>query len=134
VELGGVITVVRQRGTGDCGLASLATLVSGRYSYEDVFLAAAAVDRARKGQCGMRLRDLRVVALRLGVALELRRRYDLDTDTGILVVHGGHTARDGHCVTAWEGLLVDSADGAIHKWRAYRARHAARFGTLLRQL
>jgi hypothetical protein len=128
-----VITVVRQRGTGDCGLASLATLVSARYAYEDVFLAAATVDRARKGQCGMRLRDLQVVARKLGIDLERKRRYDLDTDTGILVVHGGHTARDGHCVTAWEGLLADSADGFVHKWRAYQLRHAARFGTLLRR-
>lgn len=129
-----MITVVRQRGAGDCGLASLATLLSAQYEYEDVFKAAATVDRARKGLCGMRLRNLRVVARKLGLELEPVRRYDLDTDTGILVVHGGHTSRDGHCVTAWEGVLADSADGYLHRWRAYQAKHSARFGTLLRRV
>lgn len=127
-----MISVVRQRAGGDCGVAAIATLLSETHAYEDVFLAAASIDKARKGKQGMRLRELLAVAKRVGLELKPARSYDLDSDTGVLVVHGSHTARDGHCVAVRYRLLWDPADGYAHPWRDYQTRHEARFGTMLR--
>lgn len=127
-----MLRVVRQRTSGDCGVAALATLLSRTHTYEDVQAVAATVDRVRHGTCGMRVRDLRLVAWQLGLELEWRRRYRLDDDAGLLVVHGPHTARDGHAVAVYAGLLFDPLEHQAQPWRAYQARYNARFATLLR--
>lgn len=125
-----MLTLVRQRTDGDCGVAALATLACLRY--EEVHAVAATVDRVRHGLCGMRVRDLHRVGEQLGLAFEWRRRYELDEDAGLLVVHGPHAARDGHAVAAYDGLLFDPLERFPQPWRAYQARYDARFATLLR--
>jgi Peptidase C39 family len=125
-----VLTLVRQRTDGDCGVAALATLLSR--PYEEVQAAAASIDRVKRGLCGMRVRDLAQVARQFGFELEWRRRYELDDDAGLLVVRGPHTARDGHAVAAYGGFVFDPLEHHPEPWRDYQTRYRARFTTLLR--
>jgi hypothetical protein len=125
-----VLMLVRQRTEGDCGIATWAMLAY--VSYEEVQAVAATIDRVQRGLCGMRVRDLRRVGESLGLELEWKRRYALDEDAGLLVVHGPHTAPDGHAVAVYGGLLYDPLEDRSQPWRAYQARYEARFATLLR--
>lgn len=127
-----MITLVKQRGSDDCGVAALATLLSDRVGYEDVYAAAIAVDRERRTGTSLLSRQVVAVAKRLGLELAPARAYDLDCDTGVLRLYDRLTPPRGHFVAVRYGLLWDPEDGYAAPWRMYRARHRARFGTLLR--
>jgi hypothetical protein len=131
-----VISLVRQQAEGDCGVAAIATLLSRTHTYDDVRAVVAQVDPHRKGMLGLRVREVRQVLERLGLAVEpVRRRWELDTDAGVLLVYGRHTARGGHYLAAKYGLLWDPCNGFATPWRDYQTEHRrndVRFGTLLR--
>lgn len=129
-----MVRLVVQRGPKDCGIAALATLLSASSDYEDVFLAAAAVERLKNGRAGLRNRELQAIARKLGLPLEATKAFDLDADCGVLRVYGRHTNRGGHWVAVRYGLLWDPApdQACAAPWREYASRHDVRFGTLLR--
>jgi hypothetical protein len=136
-----MMRLVVQRTSGDCALAALSTLLSATVDYEDVYLAAAGVDRRRKGRLGLRNHDLVAVARELGVTLVPRRRFDLDRDEGVLRVYASHTSpRWGHWVALWHGLVWDVGrrhtppDGYAVPWELYRDRFDAKFATLLQRV
>lgn len=131
-----MIKVVRQRGRGDCGVAAIATLLSKTHTYDDVSAVVKQIDPQREGMLGLRVREVRRVLEALGLVVTARRRrQELDTDSGIVLVYGAHTARDGHYLAAKYGLLFDPCNGFATPWRQYQAEHRRndlRFGTLLR--
>lgn len=120
---------VRSRAAGDCGISSLATLLE--QSYEDVYVAAKDVEPDRRGKSGLMTRHIIEVAARLGVTFEVRRpgRFTLDDDEeGLLFVRW--RARSKHAATGFRwhvvayknGVVVDTADGAILAADEYCAR------------
>jgi hypothetical protein len=127
-----MVTVVRQRHTGDCGVAAMATLLSARMAYEDVYLAAAKVDPLGRGRGGLQNRELVKLGKELGLALTPCRAFDLDRDEGVLRVRSLSHHRDGHWVAVRWGMVLDPADGYLAPWRQWAARYQARLGTLLR--
>ena len=127
-----MVTVVRQRHAGDCGVAALATLLSARIGYEDVYLAAAKVDPRLKGKGGLQNSELVKVAREFGVDLDAIKKFDLDRDEGLLRVRSDSHHREGHWVAVRWGLVLDPADGYLAPWRPWTARYQARLGTLLR--
>ncbi len=128
-----MIRLVQQRAAGDCGTAALATLLSHAIGYEDVYVAAAQVERVQRGKAGLRNREVLAIARKLGIRLESRRAFDLDHDEGVLRVYGSHTADGGHWVAVRYALIWDPGpNGYAAPWREYAARHDVGFGTLLR--
>jgi hypothetical protein len=128
-----VITVVRQRHAGDCGVAAIATLLSARLAYEDVYLAAARIDPAERGRSGLQNQEVVKLARQLGLRLVPARAFDLDVDAGVLRITS-ETHRRGHWVAVRWGLVLDPADGFLAPWRGWVARYQARLGTLLREV
>lgn len=112
-------------------MAALASLLADTHTYEDIQAEAARLERRWRTR-GLGLRQMQTVARVLGVGeLVMRRRLTLDTDCGVVVVHGPHFARDGHYVAVCGGRVLDPGTGESLPWRAYQARYEARFTTLL---
>jgi ABC-type bacteriocin/lantibiotic exporter with double-glycine peptidase domain len=117
--------VVKQRTPADCGVATLAMLLSDRgITYEDVVAAVTEV-APKVFNRGLWLPEIIKAAKRLGVTLRQRRSYVLeDVERGILRVTwkdkgGAHVVfiRDGQ-VTDTDGMIWDpdvylSVNGAI---------------------
>lgn len=123
-----------QRAVGDCGLASLATLLE--QSYEDVYVKAATVDRAYRGKSGIHLATLRKIAHACGCEL-VRKDAPGDDDEGLLVVRWKRGSRHysaafrQHLVAVGHGQIVDPADGTILPADEYLAREKATAGAFL---
>jgi hypothetical protein len=111
-------------------VAALASLLADTHTYDDVKAEAARLERRWRTR-GIGLRHMQTVARELGVELVMRRRLALDTDCGVVVVHGPHVSRDGHYVAVCAGRVLDPGTGESVPWRAYQARYEARFTTLL---
>lgn len=124
--------LVQQRGVGDCGIAALATYLG--QSYEDVYTTMAAMDPAARGKSGTTFRRLIKVAGKLGVALKLRLKIDLDEQEGLLGVEWldpwAHPSRQ-HVVVLFRGLVIDPADGEILDAEEYMERNHARAVSML---
>lgn len=127
--------LVLQRSAGDCGIASLATLIE--QTYEDVYVATSKVDTKTRGRNGIHLGALCTVAKRLGVALRLKRKRvsNLEEDEGLLVVTWApgsrHTVGVSHLVALGHGVIVDPADGVVLPADEYLARERATAGSFL---
>lgn len=115
-------------------MAAIATLLSARIGYEDVYLAAARIDPERKGKGGLYNRELVTLARDLGLVLEPTRVFDLDRDSGLLRARSDEHSSGGHWVAVKWGLVLDPADGFLAPWRKWTARYQARLSTLLREL
>lgn len=127
-----MLTVVRQRHPGDCGVAALATLLSARIGYEDVYLAAARVDPKLKGKGGLQNGELLRLARSLGLQLQPVRKFNLDRDEGLLRIRSDHHHSEGHWVAVRWGIVLDPFDGFLAPWLSWVARYDARLATLLR--
>jgi hypothetical protein len=132
------VTLVRQRGTSDCGISALAMLAG--QTYEDTYVEVAKVDRKWRGKCGLYSREMVVIAARLGVRLVATKRFDLDQDEGILRIrpgvtrwasHGSPLNEDGHFVALVGGEIRCPVKHLRMPWRAYLAKVEARACTLL---
>jgi hypothetical protein len=122
--------VVAQRADGDCGLAALATLLG--MAYEDVYVAARAIDPPSRCKRGMYLKDVQSVARRLGVGLRVKRRPDLEEDEGVLSVLWNAKRRfRGHYVVLWKGLVIDPAGPQVLPWEEWFGLNDGRPGWLL---
>lgn len=103
-----MIKFVRQSGDhGDCGVVTLAMLAG--VPYEDA-LAAVVVEQPAALQTGLTWAEMKRAATTLGLSTRLRRKYDIDRDTGIL--HVAHARkrdahRDEHFVFLWAGRVID---------------------------
>lgn len=98
-----VIQLVRQRSEGDCGIAVLAMYL--RLSYEDVLIAAGQIDQNihHKGMWNWQIKETARV---LGVPLKQKRKWDLETAEGILILSS--TTHYDHVVVLKDGLLFDT--------------------------
>jgi len=102
-----IIRVIMQRYQMDCGVACLAMLCG--VSYENALVAFAQ-------QCpdicvtGCWTAHLKMAAKALGFTLKARRRFDLESDTGILNLTGAAFKGD-HLVVLWEGRIIDTDAG-----------------------
>lgn len=128
-----MIRLVAQRAGLDCGVASLATLLTR--SYDEVREAVDALGLHLRR--GLRCRDMERVAAHLGV--ELRRERPGTWDAG--AAHAMHFAgivkitypgrRIGHYVVLWEGMAYDLEDLTVTPWDLYLPIRGARAATRL---
>lgn len=126
--------MVRQRAGGDCGIAALATYLG--QTYEDVYVAVAAIDRRYRGKNGLHNRELVAAARRLGVTLEASRAYDLDDDEGVLRVRWADRTKGwgGHFVALIDGRIWCPIDVVAVPWRDYLRANGGRACTLLQDV
>ncbi len=96
------LQVVPQRHKTDCSCACLAMLLG--VSYEEALLALAVPHVLKRG---VMMRQVITASKRLGQPLRFQRKFDLDTDTGILGVRSPKWPND-HLVVLWEGQIVDT--------------------------
>ena len=123
--------LVTQRANGDCGVAALASLLE--QSYEDVYIAAASVDRKTRGRSGICFPALMAIGKKLGASFLLKRRHH-DEDEGLLAVtwEKPHThPYDAHLVVLAYGVIADPADGIVLPVDEYLSRHRATAGSFL---
>lgn len=122
------MTLVTQRGDGDCAVAALAMVLSERY--DAVYRAASRIhpDAPIKGLYN---RELLTLAHGFGLELAPARTYNLDRDDGVLRLYSPQLFHRGHFVAVCDGLVWDPLR-AVAPWREYRRRRRATFGTLLR--
>lgn len=121
------MTVVRQRTPRDCAVSALAIFIADA--------VARHVDPEMRGLNGLYNRELVTAAERLGFALQSRRRFDMDTDEGLLRLRWKGPKRKaapyGHWVALISGNLHDAGEGLVLPWRDYCARFDASPTTLL---
>jgi len=95
-----LVRLVRQDGTlPDCAVASLAMFCG--VSYGEALAAFPKPHRVVK--TGAHLTELQSAAARLGIKTKLRKRFDIEEDTGILYVSG----KDEHLVFLWAGRIME---------------------------
>lgn len=123
--------LVLQRANGDCGVAALSTLLE--QSYEDVYIAAAKVDRKTRGRSGICFPALIAIGKLLGASFLLKRRHQ-DEDEGLLAVSWqpphAHPF-DAHLVALAYGVIADPADGIVLPIDEYLTRYKAVAGSFL---
>lgn len=119
--------VSRNGEDGDCAIAAIA-LATGN-TYETVLAESIAV---RPGAIrGMNWRDIKAVVARLGFSYRLRRKYDIEEDTGILDCKRG---REEHVVYLWAGRILEPDMRRRMLWRdpeAFLANEGWTAGQLL---
>ena len=120
-----ILKVIPQRHVADCGGACLAMLCG--VSYENA-LVAVAQEQPNVCVTGVYLRELRTAAKRLGYALKAKRRFDLETDTGILNLSSRKWKLE-HLVLLREGLVIET-DGTLWDAELYLKQHRAKLGSL----
>jgi hypothetical protein len=120
---------------GDCAVCALATFAE--LSYEDVYLHAATIDRARRGKCGATWQDIGRMAEALGFAPRLNTEPSLEDDSGVLAIRWKRGSKHyqkpfrEHLVAIDYGVIADPADGAILLAGEYLTRYRAAAGTLM---
>lgn len=120
-----ILRIVAQRHPNDCSIACLAMLCG--VSYENALVAMAS-DEPNVCVRGAKARDIRRAAKRLGFALRSRRRFDLESDTGILNVSSPEQPND-HLVVLKDGLIFDT-DLTVWDADVYLSANRARAGSL----
>lgn len=115
-----------QRHPGDCGVAALAMALS--VSYEDALLALGG-EVPTILRRGVWFPELQRAAARLGCAMRVKRRPDLECDDGILQIKFTGI-RDQHVVLLREGFLFDTDMTAWRSEDYFKAKRAT-YGSLL---
>ena len=100
--------------------------------YEDVLGAAVTITRrSRVHHSGMFTREMKRVAAKLGIALTLHRRVDIEVDEGILSV-ASPNRQEQHTVLLKAGLIFDG-DGTVWEPHVFLAHyHYAPISLLVR--
>lgn len=117
--------MVAQKHPADCCAAALAMLLG--ISYEEALVATSQIQPGVLER-GLYLNELERAAKQFGVKLARRRKYDLESDTGILNVLD-HKGFD-HVVVLRYGLFFNT-DLTVWEPEVYLAAHKAKAGTLL---
>jgi hypothetical protein len=119
----------RSQGHGDCTVAAL-ELACG-VTYETALAAALAHDPDVL-RTGMLLRHVCGAAKLLGFQAEIKRKYSLEDNTGILSVHQPRHRGSAHVVYLWEGRIIEPMDERRQLWldaeqflKHYRCVHDA---------
>lgn len=95
-----MVRMVHQDGNlPDCAVASLAMFCG--VSYGEALAAFPKPHRVIK--VGAYMTEMQAAAKALGVRTRLRKRFDLEEDTGILHVSG----KDEHLVFLWAGRIIE---------------------------
>jgi len=110
------LSVIPQRSTNDCCVVCVAMLLG--VTYEAALLAFGAEPLQ-----GSRTREVRAAGKRLGVTLRWSRKFDLETDTGMLAMRSDKWHMD-HVAVLREGLIIDT-DASIWEVDTYLATHDA---------
>lgn len=113
------LKVIPQRHQGDCTVACLAMLLG--ISYEDSLLAFASAEIMTSGAY---VRAIIVAARHFNRTLRRRRKFDIETDSGILVITSKEWKVD-HVVILKDGLIIDT-DSTIWDADIYFAVNKAR--------
>ncbi len=102
-----IIRYVPQRHDGDCGVACLAMITGVNYEH-----ALIAIGEAEPMVCtkGVWTHHMRAAASRLGFITRVRRKFDIETDFGILNVKFKSVSHE-HLVVLWEGRIIDTDFG-----------------------
>lgn len=96
----------RSEGHGDCAIIAI-ELACG-VSYETALAAALTLNGGVLIQ-GMMVSQVKSVCKSLGCKVVAKRVFDVDEDTGILMVDQPHVADSGHAVYLWEGRIIEPA-------------------------
>lgn len=98
--------------------------------YENALVAAAQV-APNVCMTGMWIKHMQAAARLLGYRLHRRRRFDIETDTGILVTNTKRPKHHPvHVVVLREDLVIET-DGCIWESELYMQQHQATAGPLL---
>lgn len=128
-----VIKLVASKGhetVGDCAICALGTL-SGRGYEEIVEIASSLKVNWRKG---MYLTEIIKVAKKLDIILKRCKKFDLETDVGILDVRAWDARKkkfEEHVVVLYAGRLFD-CDLTVWAPDAFVKQYKAKIKTLLR--
>src|SRR5262249_28520776 len=74
-------------------------------TYEVALAGCMALDRTVVLQ-GLSTNHIQKVAEGFGAKVKRRRKFDLDTDTGVLITDDG-PRKEGHAVYLWEGRILE---------------------------
>ena len=123
------LQLVPKHGRKDCVLAALASYLG--LPYEAVVAAAGHVC-PNFVKVGVENKDTVRIARRLKQRVRWTAGYDIDEDTGVLVI-GYNVGLNEHVVLLLEGRIVELEDDPITSWEpsAYLQAHNARPGHLL---
>lgn len=123
------VALVPKHGLRDCVSSAMAAYL-GR-PYEEVIAAAGRVFPTF-WKTGIENKDAVRIARRLGKRVRWVRDFDIDEDSGVLVI-GYHVGRSEHVVLLLEGRIVELEDKPVTSWEpaAYLAAHGATTGMLL---
>jgi ABC-type bacteriocin/lantibiotic exporter with double-glycine peptidase domain len=128
------VTETRQRSDGDCGCSCLSAVLG--HSYEDVYVEVSHIDPKWRGKQGLYNREMIAVAARLGVRLQATRRFDLDSDEGVLRVRPDSKRspinEHGHFVVLEDGFIYCPKVGSRWPSGDYLERYDAKPCTLLK--
>ena len=102
-----IIRYVPQRHEGDCAVACLAMMTG--VSYEQSLIAFGKQDPqvCKRGAWTYQMRE---AAKLLGFQTTARRKFDLESDHGILSVKFKEVSHE-HVVVLWEGRIIDTDFG-----------------------
>jgi len=125
------VTVVRQRLESDCGVTSLAILMTD--------IAMRRVDPEMRGLAALYNRELVAAARIFGIRLRPTRRFDLDHEQGLLRIRWNAKKErqkfpDGHFVTVLRSSVHCPLHHEVLPWREYMVKRNATPVTLLREI
>ena len=104
--------IVRNGEDNDCAIAAI-SLATG-HSYEHVLGAAMQVCSTIM-EDGLSNKEMQAVLKALGHESKLRRKFDLEEDTGIL--HISDKKDERHVVYLWDGRIIEPSMGRRALWR-----------------
>jgi ABC-type bacteriocin/lantibiotic exporter with double-glycine peptidase domain len=121
-----ILQVITQRHAMDCSVACLAMLLGVCYENALVAIAPDNPDVCVKGAWD---KQITRAARRLGYRLRVKRRVDLENDTGILNVFSKRW-KHAHLVVLKNGLIFDT-DACVYDADVFMSAHKAKAGSLL---
>ncbi len=101
--------IYRGAGHSDCGVVVIAQATG--FSYEETLSAALSVSPSVLAD-GLSITEVKRILKELGFKPTARKKFDINTDTGVLYVRQGTGA---HWVYLWGGRVVDP-QGAEQTW------------------
>jgi hypothetical protein len=102
------IKPVRMRGTSDCATSAIATLLGLDY---EVIEAVAKRALRRIPKRGMDSGEIRKVLKALGWSMSTKLKYDIEEETGLVVLKAGTTE---HVIVAFNGSVFDPQEGVLY--------------------